>query len=57
MLYEFWHVFEDRIARGVATRWEQYVCCGCQFSLILFNAALLYLGVKKQLRKRKSKTM
>ena len=53
MLYEFWHVFEERIRRGVATRGEQVVCCGCQFSLILFNAALLYLGIKKKFAKKK----
>lgn len=48
MLYEFWHVFEERVERGLASRWEQYTCCGCQASLILFNAALLYLGLRKK---------
>lgn len=55
MLYEFWHVFEDRIERGVASRWEQFTCCGCQAFLILFNAALLYLGLKKKFGKKRRK--
>jgi len=55
MLYEFYHVFSKRIARGTSSPWELWVCCGCQASLIAFNAALLYLGVAKHLRKKKKR--
>ena len=54
LLFDMYQVMSNRVLEG-AGMWQLVTVCLCQFFLICFNFALLYLGIRKARKKLISK--